>query len=415
MSNVTSITGRGARPSHASEMSFEQRNDLLKALCEAQGLRLPKTILPEGHALWDVGETNKRALATELERLPYFMDALPAIKLRLEQERPEDYGNIPIQTVRMNPRTGRLYQDAPDTNPDDALGYTGDGFSQVTTFIRPDSVRQGYQSTLLSLPNHIRADAFNYHAQQRRDSDSMTLRTVVEPHSGARVIRAVTSSKHSLVTGDDSAVVAVMEEKMPDSLRQAKVRYTRELSRSQMELIWPMINRPLVVGDVAMGGVRISNSETKAGALKVEAFLLRVLCANFTTAFTSDAKEEEISLKHVGDLRYKLVQAVRRALERIEPFAIMFGDAYKNPLPATRGEVLGKVQKVFELADSTMELTAKLWDADGNKSAGDTLAGLVNALTRGSQQLDMDVAGDVERAAGRLVAVGWNALERKAS
>lgn len=392
-----------ASDDYIGEAEFSRRNETLKVMARNAGLRLPDTRLPEGTALLEIGESSKRALAQRVEAMPTLGEAVAALRSRIQDERPLDYKGVPAQTVRMTADTGRLYADGKNT--DNALSYTRNGFAQVAAFVKPDSVRTGFAENMLALPASLRADVFNYHAKSHPRDTSLALRTLLNPETGKRYIRAITSARHSLETGDDGAVADVLADKA-GALKGAKARITREPDRSEFELVWPMMARQLVVGDIALGGVRITNSETKAGALKVEAFLLRVLCYNFTTAETFDTNAEELTVRHIGDLTSKLPAMFEKALRRIDPFVKAFGDAYKIALPATRGEVLAKVQRIHSLPESTMTLAAQLWDADGEKSAGDTLAGLVNALTRASQQADIATAGDIERAAGRIAVSG---------
>lgn len=399
-----------SNPNHASNMTFEQRMELMKKLARDAGLRLPTTILPEGTALWDVGENNKRKLERELADLPDIFVALAGLAKRIELEHPVDVTGVPVQLVRMNQENGRLYKEGFD--PGMAIGYTNSGFSQVANFIRPASVRNGYVSTLLSLSPGVRAMAFNEHAVKNTERESVTLRTIVEPVSRSTVIRAVTSPKHSLETGDDRMVIqSLTETSIKESLRGAKARITRGQNRSEFEIIWPAMARELKVGDLCYIGIRIRNSETKAGSLEVEVFILRVLCANFTTAFSKDTEGETISIRHMGDIRHKLVEAFARALRRAGPFVTAFADAYKNKLPKTRGEMLAMVGEAYDLPEYLLTEATTLWDADGLRSAGDTLAGLVNALTRASQNQDIEDASATERAAGDLISRGWDALK----
>lgn len=401
---------RAAAP-YVGDLPVEDRMRVLKALANEAGLRLPDTILAEGTALLPVGEEARRALKGEIDALPSFIDASRALRAVVRAEDPRDKPT-PVQRVRMHSSSGRLYGNGYDAAK--ALGYTDAGFRHVIGFVKPTSVRAGAADVLLSLPNGVRADAFNHWASVARSAeDEIVLRTIKNPASGARLIRAVTSERHSLATGDDTAVLGVLEA-MPDVLRHAKMRVTRSWDRTDMEILWPALDRELRVGDIAKVAVRIVNSETKAGSLRVDAAVLRVLCYNFTTAWSADEDAEDIALRHVGDLQGKLPQAIKRALARVEPFVRAFGDAYRTALPQfapSRGEVLERVGKRFpELAESTLTAASELWDADGERSAGDTLAGLVNALTRASQRLSMAGAASVERAAGRLVARRWDAL-----
>jgi hypothetical protein len=396
-------------------MPVQDRMKVLKTLADVSGLRLPTTILPEGHAFWDVGEENKRRLQAKVDNLPWLADALTGLEARITQEDPKDVAGVQTSLIRMSPQRAGLY--AEGKNPDNALGYTHSGFSHIAQFIKPNDIRWGFTENMLALAKRdkaLAAQVFNTYATRVASKDNVTLRTMLEPVSGVRVIRAVTSSKHSLETGDDLAVSNVLRKHiMGGALAKAKARITRELDHSYFECIWPAMERQLVVGDIALIGVRISNSETKAGSLRVEAFVLRVLCANFATAYSEDMSAESLGIKHVGDLRTKLPMAFTRALERVIPFVEAFSDAYQNPLPAfapTYGEVLSRVSKRYNLPESTINLASQLWDADGERSAGLTLAGLVNSLTRASQEESMEQAAVTERVAGELTVKGWDSL-----
>jgi hypothetical protein len=394
---------------HASQLNHEDRMSLLKQLSHTAGLRLPDTRLPEGTALWDVGEANKRKLQAEIDKLPTFMQAAAAILARIDQESPEDFPMCDINGFVMNPENGRIYGNEDD--PAQAIGYTRSGFSHLIDFVKPGTVTSGAANVLLNLSPGVRALAYNEWAEQA-PSEKMTIRVITEPRSQVRTIRAVTSQKHSLQHGDDKAVLETLLAEEFADLGSAKARITREHDRTEMEIIWPAMKFQLKVGDIALVGIRITNSEVKKGSLKVEVFLLRVLCANFTTAYTKDDKSEEISIRHMGDLREKLADAFRSALKRVQPFVKLFSDAYLigKPEGQSRSDLLLKVRRVYQLPESTVDAATAMWDIDGLNSAGETLAGLVNALTRASQEQTTELAAQTERAAGDLLHRKWSAL-----
>lgn len=382
------------------------RMSILKALANDAGLRLPDTRLPERTALLPIGEEAQRRMQGELKDLPDLHPGLFAYQARLKAENPID-ANVPIQGIRMNALTGGIY--GPGLPGEQSLGYTPTGFSHTAQFLKPTTIRSGFSENILALPPKLAADVFNHWADVSKRKEDVVLRTF--DGGKGRIIRAVTSDSHSLERGDDLAVVSALMS-LPYG---AKLRVTRAPggTMSEIEVIWPMLDRQLKVGDVAYGGVRIRNSETKGGSLRIEAFLLRVLCYNFTTAFSEDDEAKTVGLRHVGDLRRRIASAIRGAGERIEPLVRAFGDAYKDDFPdvmQTRGEVLEKVGKVFELPATTLERAAQLWDADGIMGAGDTRAGLVHALTRASQEQSVTDAGETERVAGRIILDGWGAL-----
>ena len=399
--------GTSNESSYIGEVDFATRNETLKAMAMNAGLRLPSTRVPEGDSLLPIGEESKRAMATEVANLPDLAVGLGALRSQIKAEDSRDVV-APIQAVRMSPENGGLFANGKSASK--ALAYTPNGLNHVLGFIKPSSVKGGMRDTLLALPPTLRSQAFNYFAENTSRSDEVAIRTIVDVRSGRRVVRAVTSEKHSLTNGDDGALIQAIESSVPAG---AKLRVTRTLDRTDLEIIWPAMDRQLVVGDIALVSLGIVNSETKGGSLKIEPRLLRVLCYNFTTAY-SEGGEEEISLRHVGDLRRKLPEAFRKALRTVEPFVKAFGDAYKNPFPTslpTRGEVLARVAKANpELPATLWDSVGQLWDRDGALSAGNTLAGLVNGMTRASQELTMAQAQAVEQVAGKAIANGWEAL-----
>jgi hypothetical protein len=197
---------------------------------------------------------------------------------------------------------------------------------------------------------------------------------------------------------------------LPDG---ARCRYTQTESRSDVEILWPAMTRELKVGDIALIGLHVSNSQTRQGAIRIVPKVLRVLCLNFTTAWGESA-DAEVSIIHLGEARKKFAEAMRNAIAVVEPFVIAFGDAYQTALPAfaaTRGEAIQKAVKKFELPAKFGDTVAASWDMDGSRGAGDTLAGLVNAMTRAAQELPIDRAGAIEQGAGRLIRNGWRELQ----
>lgn len=363
--------------SFIADRSFDERNAVLKTLANAAGMRLPTTRVPEGDSLLPIGEEAKRALQADVAQLPGLRDGLMALRDVITGERAQDV-KVPIQAVRMHPLNGGLFGEG--KRQEHALAYTARGFSQVAQFVKPASIRNGFSENLLALPTDLRAEVFNHWSTAQTRKQDVVLRTY-RPGGGRAVVRAVTSEVHSLSTGDDLTVLGALMG-LPAG---AKLRATRSVGgdRSELEVIWPAMERQLVVGDVAMLALRITNSETKGGCLQVEPTLLRVLCYNFTTAW-ADGLAEDMSLRHVGDLGRKLPRLIKRAGEVLEPFVKAFGDAYRSPMSLGRGEVLERARKALELPAETVSTAARVWDADGAKSAGNTLAGLAHALTRAS-------------------------------
>ena len=402
----------GNSPGYLGDLPVADRLRAQEVLAHAAGIRLPQTIVREGESLIEVGEKNKRALACKVAELPDLADGLLALKAQLDAEKPRDVA-VPIQKVLMSKATGGVYGEGQD--PAKALAYTDTAFGDIASFLKPSTVRAGFAPTLLALPPAIRADAFNWCAanstRTKETKGEVTLRTAIHTRSGRRMVRAAVSGAYGVA--DDIHAFSAVAAAVPAG---AKVRYTRGQDISEIEVIWPMMARELRVGDVALASLRIRNSETKRAGIKVSGQVLRVLCYNFTTAYSRGNDSEvdlgDASIRHVGDAKAKIGAAVKAAIGNLEPFILAFGDAYKNALPngQTRGEIIGRFVRWAALPERIGEAAAKLWDADGAASAGDTLAGLANAVTRASQAEEMEAAIEAEQAAGRVVAQGWAAL-----
>ena len=391
--------------------TFTERMETLKQLASMTGIRLPQTIIPEGESLIPYGVDRQRALADEIAALPSVADAAAILRAVRQEQKPVDT-MIPVNEVRMRPGDGGLHGVRCDPAKR-ALGYTPVAFTQAASFIKPGSVSAGFAQTLLALPPALRADAFNYFSESANNGDrNVVLRSALVPQyrAGAlelrRSLQAVVSERYSVV--EDHDLVADLGSALPDG---AKCRFTQTESRSDLEILWPAMRRELKVGDIALIGVTATNSQTKQCSIRLTPKVLRVLCLNFTTAWGQGA-EEEVSIIHTGEARYKFQKAIRRILDVVEPFIVAFGDAYQDPLPTskTRGQLIESAVKRFELPAKFGDTVAASWDIDGTMSAGNTRAGLVNAITRAAQGLDMAKAATVEAAAGRIIHQGWDAL-----
>ena len=385
MDTEIAIDAPRSTPPYAGGKDFASRMALLRQLNAQAGFRMPDTIVPEGTALIPAGEEKKRKLQQEMAALPLAADAIPAFVAAQNALSPFD-------------RRARLSQ---------ALSFVGQVLGQPRNFC----------SGLEFLSPAPRAAGFNdvmerYSASLSSEDAGQehVLRTILHPSNGERFLRAVTSTRHVGDRGDGRAVAKALLQVLPEG---AKLRVTNTWDRCDFELFFPMMDRQIQVGDIVLGRASVAISETKDISASVVGGLLRALCLNFTTAWYGT--ESQFSTKHMGDgFVNRVVEAFGEKLRAITPFVQAFGDGYKNPLPAglpTRAEVVARTAKVYALPPETATATIAAWDLDGAQSAGNTLAGLANALTRASQDETMEAAQRTELVAGVLVARGWSALD----
>lgn len=398
------------QPTSYATADFATRMDVLKQLATHTGVRLPQTIIPEGESLIPYGEERQRALKDDIYALPTLDEAFTTLRDIRAEQHPIDI-KVPLQRIRMDRTNAGLYgQGSEGKTP---LGYTSTAFGQVAGVIKPASVVSGFHQTLLALPPEIRADAFNHFAMRSTESKQVVLRTTKAPIRQAnqvilrRSVNAVVSDIYSAV--DDHDLVRDLGYSLPQG---ARVRYTQTEGRSDLEILWPAMSRQLKVGDIALIAIQVTNSQTKQASISLVPKILRVLCLNFTTAW-GEGDSHKVAIRHVGEARSKFNQAIRDCIATVEPFILAFADAYQTPLPAfapTRGEAINLFIKANGLTPQLGERTAEAWDMDGTMSAGDTLAGLANAVTRASQSMSFANCEPVEAAAGRLVRIGWDSI-----
>ena len=403
---------RATPPSYAGNKSFDERMTLLRQLNDQAGFDMPRTIVPEGTALIPEGEAKLRKLKAKMAALPLASMALPAFVAAENALSPFDRATR-LSELRMSPG-GKLYR----LSHGGEIGYTHTGLSQALSFVGQTLGQpRNFCNGLEFLSPAPRAAGFNdvmerYAAKLSGEDAAQehVLRTIVHPSNGERFLRAVTSKKHVLDKGDGRAIAKALLAVLPSG---AKLNLKRTWDRIDFELFFPMMSREVRVGDVVLGRASVSISETKDISASVVAGLLRVLCLNFTTAWYG--AESRFSTKHMGDgFTQRITQAFGEKLSVITPFVQAFGDGYANPLPAslpTRAEAVARVAKVYALPPETATATLASWDLDGDQSAGNTLAGLTNALTRASQDETMENAERTEMVAGVLVARGWSALD----
>lgn len=395
-----------------SDAPFEERNAALKLIAADQDvIRLGTPIVAEGEALAASGKARQSEMLADYKRLAPFEAASLIVQERVKAEGLVDV-KVPTKLMRMEPKRGGLFGYGHD--PANALSYTSKGFAQAAAFVKPANVRQGFTENLEAMPPALRAEWFNHCAVAKAEGAEVRIRTgLATSPSGKqwRTVYGVTGDMHSLENGDDAMLVKALETSIP---RGGRCRITRDDfgAVTCMEILWSSLERELRVGDPVMMGIKVYNSSNKGSAVVIEPFINRARCFNLTIAYSTLVRPEEWRIKHVGDIRPRIGALVRRALGVVTPFVEAFSDAYRDGLPGnkTRADVIGALVKRYELPESFGEAMRLSWDMDGDQSAGDTLGGLSNAITRASKPLDMVKAADMERLAGRIVVEGWGAV-----
>jgi hypothetical protein len=154
-------------------------------------------------------------------------------------------------------------------------------------------------------------------------------------------------------------------------------------------------------GDVIRGGIEISNSETRGGALAVHGFLYRLVCSNGLIAKTA---RDAHSLSHKGpadeliaQFRANVAFQAQRVWEHLERIPATVERAIHD-IPAE----LRALQREFRLPLEIVRRLGNLLEESGDH----TVYGVINALTRLAQATDIEYqqARMLEAVAGMLIA-----------
>lgn len=397
----------------ASRLDAATRMKVLEACNNFAGWTAPKTIYPEGTALIDVGEENLKRVRSEVASLRSLRDFVAAFRVAEAARNKRDV-EASIGDLRMNEQ-GFISRKRPDGTWGQRIGYSPTGLEQLVSMHRDVlGLPRGFTGALQWLQPKARAEAFNdlsLRYAERAKSATLPDRVfrLADDKFGQPYLRAVTSKMHTGEHGSALALVQALMREFPEKdLDAVKVRAEVTDDRFSLELIHPMMNREIRVGDVLYGEQIFTLSETKASSASVSTGVMRVLCVNLTRR--SYGQDKKFARRHVGsNFIGDMLSEYRDGRTKLEPFIRAFGDTYSVPLDGTPAELAAVAVKALELPMGA-ETIVNAWAMDGDRSAGITVGGLVNALTRASQDLPLTSAEAVETAAGRLVTEGLAAL-----
>lgn len=304
-----------------------------------------------------------------------------------------DVQGVPIRNVRMNPETGGLYGEGKD--PAHSMPMTKTAMGHLFSYVKrkPDNV----VNNLLDIDDlAIRSIVFS-HYMGRPEARNIVLRTAMTSPT-QRTIRAVVSDLHSQERGDDLSIIESLKDLVTTEM---KMRVVRQWDRTHAEIILPNTAvQVLKKGITLYGKINIVNSETKQGGFEALAGSMNLVCLNGMTAMGDSST---FKVRHVGDIKHRVRQSIRVGIEGVMEHLNDFSKAYSKPLPNTRAEAIEAFVTYHALPETTGVAMAALWDVDGERSGGDTLAGLVNSATRHAQSLPVKEAAELERNAGETL------------
>jgi hypothetical protein len=168
-----------------------------------------------------------------------------------------------------------------------------------------------------------------------------------------------------------------------------------------LRLVDPTIARDVLPGDRLLVGIHVANSEVGLRAVTVDALVFRLICANGLIKRVNSRSLLRQRHLHVSEPRFAalLEKALREAVTVAAGFIEQMALAVRTPVPD---------------AEKAIEVLAGLWDlpkatqeyvrfALYGQASGETLYGLVNAVTSAAQRLPVEDRFELETLAGVLV------------
>lgn len=347
--------------------TFQSRQEQARMACEAAGIVWPGTILPEGTALYESGVDKLKSDRAAWRRLPLASEVIGLVGAALAAEDRIDAEAV-VRDLRLRKTDGRLIPASMldvDTAPSAGLGYGPHTLRQLVQQIDPlDDAPRGFASALLYLSDRERAEILNKRLDHTKPETSVTLRTKL-PHSGSsRVARAALSQRYGSVTDFDiaEAVAGVLKSGGDTS---GRLDYKPGDNTSRFEVIWPseIPVETFVVGDVHYACLSVTNSETGQGSLRIVPAVIRARCANLTLS-TGEGIDETI--RHIGDpkvLKLRLMKAIRRALDDLQPLLSVITQSAKIQLDEFDGghsgwspeKAIAAIAKRYELPKASVQ------------------------------------------------------------
>ncbi len=312
-----------------------------------------------------------------------------------------DVKDMPIRDIFMSPTTGGLYNK--NKSGLHAIPATRTAIGHLMSYVKEKP--SNTLGVLLDLPLAVRSQVFAEY-MQRPEPRTVVLRTGLAD-SEKRVIRAVVTDTHSQDKGDDMAIIASLRSLGTEILSQAKMRVIRQWDYTSTEIVLPNVGVQPKVGVTLYGRLSIINSETKGRSFEAIGGSMNLVCLNGMTRLMDSSS---FHVRHTGDISFRVRQSVRGAIEAVGEHLNVFKDAYGTPLERPRADVISAFVKANELPETTGQAIQTLWDVDGERGAGDTLAGLVNSITRHAQSLSVESAITMEALAGETLHKGLAGL-----
>lgn len=354
-------------------------------------------------ALVPLREENTKTLIGKIDKLPTFMDSLNTLTTEVLAENYNDIEET-FATIAMT-NDGFL------ESKTHKFQYTKYALGQAVSRIKPPEV-VGMAGYLAACPPDLRSTNFNFwhnefyaDATEKSRGNNVLLRTRVGEFS-TLVLRAMVSQ--SYIPLDDTVIMNKLSEVLPDG---AKMRLARGDLHSRFDILWPNKQQDIFPGDPILVALRISNSETGAGSVRLDPMIYHVYSNGCIILPTHGVN---VAIRHVGEAANRLATAYVNTMEAIEPFIEEFKRSYSDDIIKefeNMDQMWDALKEAFQFNDLQIDLVK---DAYNTKPNG-TRASVVSALIVAAQDFVISTGEDMQRAAGKLVKYGWKPIKKFAN
>lgn len=348
----------------------------------------------------------------------------------------KDYG-VPASSLRAIPVTTDA-NGAPVAVGRVDLAFTA---AETTVTLEPTPWASGQLANYADVPKayfdrivrenpRLAADSVN-HGLDRMNGDQRMIRAL---DSKARAILSPSYRRLDSANLVDATLPALIEAGMELVSSDLTER------RLYLRATTPKLQGEIARGDVVQAGIMISNSDVGAGSLRVETFLVRLLCTN------GMVRDSAIKKAHLGgrlfggdDVAQELLTAETVRLGEAAFFAevrdvvagLLRPERFEQELQKMRDAAERKItnfdlQAVVDMTikkvglQTTQAVTKSIVEllAAGNQGAGLTAYGLANSFTAAASnpEVDFDHGVELERAGGKILdlnAGDWRVIAEK--
>jgi hypothetical protein len=388
----------------AGAQAAQARNAQHMAALDAMGFALPKPFFAVGTPLAQSGKDKFRALATDHAQKPLIEEAANDAAKAITAERRTDFV-VALRDIRIT-ADGQITRGKGSIPLEPAAWDTLVGMAST--------VLPSAKPLLRTLDPDLRAEVWNRQAAKLPDT---VAKIGVRNVGGAwQAFRAV-SATYPTTAQADRVLHGVAQALAGEGMRGSVV-YDPASTRVRWEAAWmaPQEIDPRV-GDVLRVGVAGSTADAANGGFRVSMAATRILCVNLTIA---DAYLAAFRRAHRGNLDGVVteiaatIKAVPEAfgafardwkITRATPVASvsLFGQTYKDVPAALTGLVEKGEIDAGTARDATVEALLNAYTVE----PGDTLADLLNAVTRAAHEAQWTEfqRAALEHRAGELMPV----------